>query len=152
VAGEAVSGGGDGRDEVMESEGLPTGRWKDGQGPRTEDSLNAPDLSGGGDPVRVSDRHALPANLPPVEITTVPRRAIGAGRYHVSILGPGCHRGDTLSPAAPCHEETRPPTAPGPATLTCEFSGDAGPATGGGLSGTPDALSGVWIHRGRSGA
>ncbi len=55
--------------------------------------------------------------------------------------GPGCHRGDTLSPPAPCRQETRPPTAPGPAALTREFSGDAGPATGGGLTGTPDALS-----------
>jgi hypothetical protein len=28
VEGNAVSGGGDGREEDMESEGLPTGRWK----------------------------------------------------------------------------------------------------------------------------
>ncbi len=93
-----------------------------------------------------------PPIFPRVEITTVPSRPIEAGRHHVSILGPRCHRGDTLSPPAPCHEETCPLTVPSPVALTREFSGDAGPATGGGLTGTPDALSGVWTHRGRAGA
>jgi hypothetical protein len=71
-----------------------------------------------------------------------PHSASGQGTAPVwARPGAAVPAGDTLSPPAPCREETRSPTAPGPAALNREFSGDGGPATGGGLTGTPDALS-----------